>query len=148
VSLKISPLLHYDRSHEKVSFPYDSGSGHLRFSYGVRIVHTGRTTNGAENRFENGRLGLFGTQVFKAGYSETTLIRFGRPGNQFGTRLRFLSDFANSLSREFFHFRRVGRFTACSSSGIHALFQNQSSFFSFFSVTECAGFVFHPIPSG
>jgi hypothetical protein len=79
VSLKISTLLHDDRSHEKVSFPSDPGSGHLLHGSGLWIVHTGRSTNGAENRFENGRLGLFGTEVFEAGYSETTLIGYKRP---------------------------------------------------------------------
>jgi hypothetical protein len=74
VSLKISPLLHNDRSHEKVSFPSDPGSGHLLYGNGIPVIHTGRTTNGAENRFENGRMGLFGSEIFKAGYSETTLI--------------------------------------------------------------------------
>ncbi len=74
VSLKISTLLHDDRSHEKVSFPSDPGSGHLLYGGGLWIIHTGRTTNGAENRFENGRMGLFGTEIFKAGYPETTLI--------------------------------------------------------------------------
>ena len=79
VSLKISTLLHDDRSHEKVSFPSDPGFGHLLYGVGLWIIHTGRSTNGAENRFENGRLGLFGTEVFEAGYSETTLIGYKRP---------------------------------------------------------------------
>lgn len=150
-SLKISPLLHNDRSHEKVSFPSDPGSGHLLHGNGLRILHAGRTTNGAESRFENGRMGLFGTQVFEAGYPETTLT--GAQGcHPELVPARRQTNFPNSLNREFFHFRPVGNFTAFSTSllttGSYADFPLQFSYLPFLPDGIFAGFVFSPIHSG